>query len=187
MHIKGPIVLDYQVERLFPKESKHQITVHLSQLVRSGALKRIKRGMYTFAHMQPDEFVLANSLYRPSYVSLESALNYYGIIPDIAVDVTSVSPTTTKQINTPLGHFLYSKISKKLFFGYRTVADSTNMSTYMIAESEKALVDYVYVRKLADITGQRMDLSGVDRKKVIMYGRLFPTWVLDAINEQYHH
>src|SRR3989338_3440091 len=94
--INTPLFFDYQVARWFSDEPKQQINVQLARLVRAGALIRLKRGLYALAHTQPDELVMANLIYRPSYVSLESALNYYGIIPDVVENVTSVSPVTSK-------------------------------------------------------------------------------------------
>lgn len=181
--VTTPLFFDYQVERLFPQESKHQVTVQLARLTRAGMLVRLKRGLYVFSHAKIDEFILANSLYRPSYVSLESALNYYGVIPDVAQNVTSVSPITSKTVKTSRGEFLYSKIARDLYFGWQAVKDTKSELLYSIATTEKALLDYVYIRKIRDLTEQRVDLEVVDRKKLRDYGRMFPKWVMEVINE----
>jgi len=180
-----PLFFDYQIERMFPDESKHQVNVQLARFVRAGVLMRLKRGLYVFSHGKIDEMVLANFIYRPSYVSLESALNYYGIIPDVVGNVTSVSPVTTRNFRTGRGVFIYSKIAGDLYFGRQTVKDSDSEFYFSIAEAEKALLDYVYIRKIRDLSDQRVDLSGIDRKKLIKYGKIFPARVMRTINEQY--
>lgn len=182
-----PLFFDYQIKRLFPGETKHRVNVQLARFVRAGILVRLKRGLYQFSHAKIDELVLANLIYRPSYVSLETGLNYYGIIPDVAGNVTSVSPITTKTARTGRGVFIYSKIARELYFGWQTVKDSGSQFEFAIAEPEKALLDYVYVRKIRDLSDQRIDLAEIDRKKLIKYGRVFPAWVMEAINEQYRH
>ena len=175
----------HQVARLFPKDSHQLINSQLSRWVAKSKLVRVKREMFLFPGTKINEFVLANFIYRPSYVSLESALNYYGIIPDVAPNVTSVSPTTTKTIRTGDGVFIYSKIAKSLYFGWQIIKDAGSEFSFSIAEAEKALLDYVYVRKIRDLDDQRADLAGIDRKKLVKYGKIFPAWVMRAINEQY--
>jgi len=183
--VNTPLFFDYQIQRLFPDEPRHQINVQLARFVRAGAVVRLKRGLYAFSHAKVNEFVLANYIYRPSYVSLESGLNYWGIIPDVTANVTSVSPTTTKTVRSERGVFIYSKIAKSLYFGWQIIKDAGSEFSFSIAEAEKALLDYIYVRKIRDLDDQRADLAGIDRKKLVKYGKIFPAWVMRAINEQY--
>lgn len=184
--VNTPLFFDYQIERLFPRETKHRINVQLARFARAGILVRLKRGLYQFSHSTVDELVLANFLYRPSYVSLESALNYHGIIPDVVGNVTSVSPVTSKTLKTARGVFIYSKIVTDLYFGWQTVKDSRSEFWFSVAEPEKAILDYVYIRKIRDLTDQRVDLETLDRRKLAKFGRMFPAWVMRSINEQYH-
>lgn len=183
--IARPMFFRYQLGMLFPDESNALINTQLSRWVEKKKLIRLRRGMFLFPGAKIDELVLANFIYRPSYVSLEFALNYYGIIPDVAPNVTSVSPITTKTVGTGRGVFIYSKIARDLYFGWQTVKDSGSEFLFSIAEPEKALLDYVYVRKIRDLTDQRVDLEVIDRKRITKYGRMFPAWVMRAINEQY--
>lgn len=184
--VTTPLFFDYQAERLFPDEPKHMISIQLARFASAGALVRLRRGLYEFSHARIDEMVLANFIYRPSYVSLESALNYYGIIPDVVGNVTSVSPVTTRTFRTGRGVFIYSKIAKELYFGWQKVNDSKSDFEFSIAEPEKALLDYVYIRRIRDLTDQRIDLETIQREKLIMYSRIFPSWVINTINEQYN-
>lgn len=180
-----PLFFDYQVERLFPDEPKRLVSIQLARFAKAGALVRLRRGLYEFTHAKIDEMVLANFIYRPSYISLESALNYYGIIPDVVQNVTSVSPVTTRTFRTSRGVFIYSKIMKNLYFGWQTVKDGKSDLSFLIAEPEKALLDYIYIRRIRDLTDQRIDFETIDPKKLIKYSRIFPSWVIKTINEQY--
>ena len=137
-----------------------------------------------FPGTEVDEFVLASKLYSPSYVSLESALNLYGIIPDIISNVTSVSPVTSKQINAPKGNFLYSKINKKLFFGFEAKLDPKSRLPYNVAIPEKALLDYVYIRKIKNLSEQRVDNSILDREKLLHLLPFYPEWVRKVIDSE---
>lgn len=184
--IARPMFFRYQLGILFPDEPNTLINTQLSRWVEKEKLIRLRRGMFLFPEAKIDELVLANFIYRPSYVSLESALNYYGIIPDVVGNVTSVSPVTSRTFRTSRGVFMYSKIVKNLYFGWQTVKDSGSEFWFSIAEQEKALLDYVYIRRIRDLTDQRIDLGAINQEKLIKYSRIFPAWVMKAINEQYN-
>jgi predicted transcriptional regulator of viral defense system len=150
-------------------------------MIRRGDIVSIKRGIYTFPNTKIDEFVVANKLYAPSYVSLESVLNTSGIMPDITSSVTNVTTITSKKLVTPLGSFTYSKIAKGLFFGYKTVRDPLSDFYYGIAEPEKALLDFIYVRRIKNLSENRIDLSTLDKKLLANYSTYFPKWVRKVI------
>ena len=90
-------------------------------------------------------FFLANQLYQPSYVSLESALSYYGIIPEGVYAITSISSKKTQQFNNPLGHFMYHHIDPELFGDFVMQKDEFNNPVY-IASKERAIIDFLYLR-----------------------------------------
>src|SRR3990172_13048534 len=68
------------------------------KLVAEKFLLRLKKGVYLSTFNPADSFEIANAIYVPSYISLESALNYYGLLPQFPYSVTSVSPKKTKNI-----------------------------------------------------------------------------------------
>ncbi|MFH1841002.1 MAG: hypothetical protein ABH807_02515 [Candidatus Shapirobacteria bacterium] len=103
---------------------------------------RLKRGLYAFPERLPDELTLANRLYSPSYISSESALSFYGLIPETVANVTSVTSLTTKKIVTPVGVFLYSRLSARLFWGFRWFKSPVDGCYYALAEPEKAYLDF---------------------------------------------
>jgi predicted transcriptional regulator of viral defense system len=119
----------------------------LTLWVKSGLIERVKRGLYVFADRKDkiSPFEIAFLLYEPSYISAESALSIYGIIPDITQSVVSVSTRTTRRFTNQYGHFIYHTVSPKFFFG--SVSKTDNSGKYLLASPEKALIDYVYFHK----------------------------------------
>lgn len=175
--IKTPVFSRNDVVKLFSDESKSHISTQLYRMTKRGDLIGIKRGHYMFPNSKVDEFFIANRLYTPSYVSLESVLNITGIIPDIVATVTSLTTVTSKKLHTPVGDFSYSKISKELFFGYKSTLDQQSGFFYDIASPEKALLDYIYIRRVRNLSESRLDLSGLDKKVLSNYSIYFPKWV----------
>jgi predicted transcriptional regulator of viral defense system len=179
--IRFPIFSRNDIVKLFPQEPTGQINTQLHRMLVRGDLVGLKRGLYVFSGGNVDEFVLANKLYTPSYVSLESVLNTSGVIPDYASSVTSVTPITSKKFNTLLGSFSYSKLSKNLYFGYSRVLDSQSGIYYDIATPEKALLDFIYIRKIRELPETRFDMSNIDREVLFSYSIHFPKWVREVI------
>ena len=181
--INTPIFSRTDLLKLFPDEPTNQINTQLYRMIKRGELVGIKRGLYSFPNSKVDEFVLANKIYTPSYVSLESALNIYGIIPDIVANITSVTPVTSKRFNTALGTYIYSKINKSLYFGYESVLDNESKLYYNIASPEKALLDYIYVRKIKDLKESRVDTRTLKKKELFIYLSHFPVWVKKVVED----
>lgn len=182
LRIKIPIFTQNDVAKVFSSEKPAHINTQLHRFIKRGEIISLKRGLYTFPTATIDEFALATKIYTPSYVSLESALNAFGIIPDIPFTVTSISPITTKQIQNSFGNFLYSKIKKELFFGYTKVKDAQSGIYYNMAEPEKALLDYIYIRKITNLEEARVDVADLDKKKLKSFATHFPEWVGKVLN-----
>lgn len=126
---------------------------------RKGFIHKIINGFYVFSDRQIDEafmFHIANRIYRHSYISLETALSYYNLIPEQIFIITSVSTRKTKIFDTDMGYFSYKHIKQKLFLGYDIVHDDTH--SFFIASPEKALLDYLYLN--AEIN-DRDDIAGL--------------------------
>ncbi len=168
----------YQLPRLFPDETQTQINSQLWRWTNQGKLIRLKQGLYIFSQSRSktnlNEFTISHLLYQPSYVSLESVLNNYGIIPDIPWETTAINPLTTKKFQTPLGNYSFSKIHQSLFFGYRFYADVRTDDRYYLAEPEKALLDFIYVRKISDLNSIRITKEYLDKKLLKRFSLSFP-------------
>jgi len=117
----------------------------LNDWLNNGWIKRVRRFWYADSSFSPegnDYFFVANKIYAPSYVSLESALSYYGFIPEAVVQITSISTRKTNIFNTQLGIFSYNSIKNTLFFGYQV--HENNGRSFTIATPEKCILDYLY-------------------------------------------
>lgn len=125
----------------------------LSRLVALGRLIQLRRGLYAlappFQKVRPHPFLIANRMVRASYVSLQSALEYYGLIPEHVPVVTSVTTSRPWRRETPLGTFEYRHIKLDFFHGYRTV-ELTEGQEALVATPEKALLDQLYLQPASD-------------------------------------
>lgn len=125
-----------------------QIRLQLSRWVNSGRLIKLHKGLYTlsepFRKIKPEPFSIANSLKSASYVSLQSALAWYGLIPEFVPVVTSVTTGRTRLIDTPMGRFDFRHINKSFFWGYQQI-ELMDGQTAFIARPEKAMLDLVYL------------------------------------------
>src|SRR4030042_2316465 len=112
-------------------------------LLRSCAIIRVKKGLYVFG---PDysrgpysRELLANLIYGPSYVSLDYALAYYGIIPERAEALTSVTLSRSRRFSTPVGLFIYRQIPARAYEAGMARVDGDHDQAFLIPSPEKAL------------------------------------------------
>lgn len=125
----------------------------ISEWQEKGYIKKITNNFYIFSENNQSEgdiYFIANKLHCPSYVSLESALSYHGLIPEGVFDVISVSPVKTRKIFANLSvrqpDFLYLKLKKEFFFGYKII--KYEKGSFLMACPEKALLDSLYLLNL---------------------------------------
>jgi len=141
----------------------------LSEWQNKGYIKKVRRGYYIFSDLQISEqvlFVIANTIYQPSYISLEMALSLYGLIPESVYGVTSITSLKTINFKTSLGDFIYRSVKPDLMFGYelREISGDGNSGgqKYGLAEMEKAVLDFLYlnphIKNLADFEGLRFNV-----------------------------
>jgi predicted transcriptional regulator of viral defense system len=147
--------------------NRHALRVALSRLTARGILRRICRGYYANPFAAPGLEEISAEIYRPSYVSLESALHRHGILsqaPQVLTCVTTRLPRTTR---TSFGTILYRQIRKACFFGF------VREGEYALADPEKALTDFLYLSRGADARSvlSELDLSAVRRRRLESYAR----------------
>ena len=114
---------------------------------KKGYLIALRNGYYTFSDFlgKPNyAYFFANKMYQPSYVSLHSALAFYGIIPEAVVQITSVSSLKTAFFSNPFGEFSYKKIKNELMFGY-DLKPMDKRRNLLFATPEKAILDLLYL------------------------------------------
>lgn len=125
----------------------------LNLWVRKGHLLRLKNGVYAFTRekdrIQGEE--IAAVMCEPSYLSLESALAWYGFIPEMVYAYVSVTSRINRKYTNVFGTFIYRHIKPSLFWGYREI--KTSRGRVLLAEPEKALIDYLYLN-LAHISDE---------------------------------
>ena len=125
-----------------------ELRLQLSRWVKAGKLIQLTKGLYTLAEpyrkVTPHPFVLANAIKKASYVSLQSALGYYGMIPEHVPTVTSVTTQRPEGVETLLGQFAFRHIKKSWFHSYQQIDFGSGQMAF-IATPEKALLDK-YVR-----------------------------------------
>ena len=133
---------------------------------------KLRNGLYTLRTHLPDEYVTANRIYQPSYVSLETVLARHSIIPEIVYTITSVTPKATREFTTGWLTFSYQRIKRQAFTGYVPTREEGSLA--LVAVQEKAVADYLYFVDLKHkILNDRLDLAKVSRVKVETYARLF--------------
>jgi predicted transcriptional regulator of viral defense system len=133
---------------------------NLSRWIKKGLLIRLRQGYFTFPEYKgkPDyAWYFANRMYRPSYISLHTALSFHGIIPESVVQITSVTSLKTAYFENTFGEYSYKTLKKELMFGYalKPVSDGR---TLQIADPEKALSDLLYLYPEYWTTQNMLDL-----------------------------
>ena len=114
---------------------------------KKGYLIALRNGCYTFSDFlgKPDvAYFFANKMYQPSYVSLHSALAFYGIIPESVVQITSVSSLKTAFFSNPFGEFSYKNLKSELMFGY-DLKPMDKRRNLFFATPEKSILDLLYL------------------------------------------
>lgn len=143
--IDYPIFSFVDIFKWFPDENPNTLKLQLSQWQKKGYLRKLKKGLYFLSETKiEDPFFIANRIYSPSYISLETALNCYGIIPDVPQMITCVTPLTTAKFKTPFGVFYFHHLKSDYFFGFKIIGSKDKKYSYSIALPEKALLDFIY-------------------------------------------
>ncbi|MCK9271855.1 MAG: hypothetical protein WC271_08570 [Bacteroidales bacterium] len=141
---------------------------NFTRWTKKGLLIKLRNGYYTFPeflHEPNFAFFVANKIYKPSYISLHSALAFYGLIPETIVQLTSVSTRKTNTFENPFGTFSYKTIKPQVFFGYDPLPFSGEKKLLM-AKPEKALLDLLYLypfyKTKNDFLNLRLDESFIE-------------------------
>lgn len=178
-----PYLTELDLEAIFDKapDSRHG---KVKRFLAKGYLTHVRRGLYCLTEKTKlNPFELAQYIYGPSYISLESALSYHGLIPEAVYTTTSVSTKRAKEFKTPLGVFSYQPLPLANF--YMEVSRITeNDSVFYMAKPWKAICDYVYCYKknwqnlMPLEESLRIDLESLP---------VLNDETLALLNEYYHH
>lgn len=169
------------IAAFFPAVNKTALIQSLFRWKKNGLIEALRKGLYELVYpvrRELPDMHLANKIYSPSCVSLETALSHYSIIPEVAMAVTSITSKTTRRFKNSHGLFVYRSVQPKAFCGY--TIENHGGSEVMIAEPEKALVDLFHFKTLRgaefDSRALRFDSKKIlrlNRAKMDKYGRLY--------------
>ena len=173
---KLPVI---EAEALYSGTAKRaSVEVQLSRWHKSGKLIQLKRGLYvlseTYRKAELYGPAVAAVLHRPSYLSLEKALEFHNLIPEQVVVYTSVTSNRPAVFKTGIGDFKYTHIQKSFFWGYS--AATLNGQTAFVALPEKALLDFFYLRH-GPVTESYIDelrlqnLEDLDEKRLMQFAK----------------
>ena len=175
------------------KEFPHFDKKNLVYWQKKGYIQKIRNNYYSFFIPPKDEiflYVASNKIYAPSYISFESALAYYNVIPEGVYMITAVSTLKTNMFSTPFGEFTYKHLNPMLFFGYRLIKSETQI--FKIAELEKTILDYIYLNHklissddFASLRWNKEVLKQMDLNLLADYQILFNSKVLNERVNQF--
>ncbi len=135
------------------EERPADVRRQLDRWVKAGKVISLRRGVYmlgnNYSKRTVHPFVLANVLKKASYVSLQSALSYYGIIPEYVPVTTSVTTGRPEELSSPAGRFQFRHVTSHLFTGF-TEAEVAPEQLALLASPYKALVDLFYLTPHCD-------------------------------------
>lgn len=142
----------------------------ISRLLEHRVLHRLERNKYALAGRVIHDFRVANFLLEPSYVSLHSALNFYGMLSQFPYEIASMSPrkSITKTLDGKV--FRYVQIKNTMFWGYDV------KEGIAIAHPEKALLDLLYLQTkgLAVVDLNEINMEQINKTRFRLYAKQFP-------------
>jgi len=136
---------------------------NINYWIKKGYLVKLRNGWYAFSEcLSMPDFVqyIANRIYRPSYISVHTALSHYGMIPEAVMKITSVTTLKTAEFINDFGCYTYQTVKPEMMFGYEP-KPMNDGRTILFATPEKALLDLLYLYPfydtVEDMTELRLD------------------------------
>lgn len=139
----------------FPAEFDYNLLLHalrdykkprdkIRGLIKDKDIVRVKKGLYVLGkeyNKSYNKFILANLIYGPSYITGQTALAFWNMIPERVELTISMTMKRKKQFETPVGRFSYLYCPKKVFSIGVRLEDAGDQKSFLIASPEKALCD----------------------------------------------
>lgn len=155
--IEGIVFNVNQAKTVFPSLN----AMNIYRWVEKGYLVKLRNGYYAFSECLKREdynFFLSEYMYRPSYVSLQSAMAFYNLIPEAVVSTTAVTTLPTKNFKNKIGYFSYRTVAPHLFWGYKKYIMEDGYPSYYLATLEKAILDFLYLHPFYKTEAELMEL-----------------------------
>lgn len=141
-----PLILSQSLN--YEKNGRQVLLNQLTRWQKKGLIVKLRKGVFLLnksdRKVAASRTFIANQLYQPSYISMEYALQYHGLIPERVEDVTSITTKKTAAFKTPEGAFVYQHIKPQAYRGFQMRKDDAGFS-FFLAEPEKAIVDFLYL------------------------------------------
>lgn len=149
----------------------------INDLVQQGYIAQLRKGLYMISsklsNTFPESFLIANQLYGPSYVSIDSALSYWGFIPERVFETTSVTVRLSKNFSTEVGTFSFTHIPKSFYpLGIQSVT-LTETQHVLMASPEKSLCDKIITTSGINLRSKKqaqsylLDDLRIDHEKLV--------------------
>jgi predicted transcriptional regulator of viral defense system len=174
-------------------DRRNTIRVQLSRWMAQGRVIGLRRGMYTlseaYRRVPLTPAVLANQLYRPSYLSGLWALGHHDLIPERVVWFTSVTPRVPRRFENPFGVFVYRNIKQDCFFGFASVG--AGGQEFLVAEPEKALLDHWHLTG-GEWTEERLDemryqnVGRINAERLELFAKRYRSPRLERAVQRWH-
>jgi len=182
LSVESPFLTLSSLQAMF-NLTRESARTSASRLVKKGIFIRICRDLYVVAGRKYSIFSLTNALFQPSIISLETALNYWGLIVQVPQIIFSVA-LGSNQFNIDNTEFVYRRIAPSLFhFGQKKMED------FYIAEPEKAFLDTLYMKSkgLVELLPEDVDMDKLDDDIINFYTRLYPAVVKKLVRRFKEH
>jgi len=155
--------------RLFSIKNQNTLYKKIQRLEKENLVKKLIKGKYLFLLSPENDYLTANFLCQPSYISLETALSFYAVITGFPHKITSLTIKKSRTFRISPKDFVYSHINRDLYWGYE------KNDEFLIADKEKAFLDYLYFfsKGLRSFHADEFDFSGLNFKKLHTYEKRF--------------
>lgn len=152
------IITPSSLSKVFQITNENTIYKIIQRLEKYKLIDRLIKGKYILSGANISDFEKAGIILSPSYISLESALTFYGILPQFTYSITSVTTQKSRKYIIRKKEYEYTKISQKFF------SDYIKKDNFLIATPEKALIDLIYLasKKLRKIEFSELDMTIID-------------------------
>lgn len=147
------LVTSTSLSKVLKIDNKNTVYKIIERLEKNKLIERLVKGKYVLTKSKVSDFEKAGIILSPSYISLESALNFYGILPQFPYTVTSVTTQKSKRYEINGKEYEFTKLSKKIY------SDFVKIDNFLISTPEKALIDLIY---LASKGLRKIDFSDLD-------------------------
>jgi predicted transcriptional regulator of viral defense system len=153
------------LKKLLNIAKENTLYKRIERLINQGILLSITKGKYRYAYNEANDFEIANFIHNPSYLSFESALNFYGILIQTPYQMLSATTARSKTIEVNNKEYRYIHLLPELYFGYR------KEKNFLIAYPEKAIIDQLYlaIKGLGTIDKKDLDLNKINRKRMTTF------------------